>query len=450
MFGWASRGRRRAWLPAVAACAALLIVPLVALLVVPSGPSARWGSGASSAAPVSSEIAAPPEPAGNRTRFWPRPAPADDDDQDEVPAEEPPPNEPTVRGVVVDADGKPVAGASVRCADRELRAAGTDEEGKFELSPDAAGCRAVALGRTQSASEQVAMVAGDGNRLVLGRGGAISGVVVDEKGAAVPGYVIAVESFVPRGGEGAVPMGRPRRIDDARGAFELTELPAGRYVLTASADARPPARSGSIEVEAGRTTHHVRLVLARGASFSGVVTDADSRKPIADAKVILDTATTTGANAIPEVTTDAAGAFTLAGVPPRGLFSVRVTHPGYRTKILSGLDVRGASTLTERVALKPRGDGGGDSELAGIGAFLVNGRGGVVVAGVVQSGPAEKAGLKKDDRLVQIDGDDAGALTLADCVQRLRGPEGSRLALRVAREGAGTVDVHIVRGIVVR
>ena len=100
-------------------------------------------------------------------------------------------------------------------------------------------------------------------------------------------------------------------------------LVPGKYVLTASADGRPPTRSSSIEVEAGRTTHNVKIVLGKGAALSGKIIDAETRRPIAGAMVSLDAMTQTSANAIHPAKSDETGAYTLDGVPP-GPFSIRV------------------------------------------------------------------------------------------------------------------------------
>jgi C-terminal processing protease CtpA/Prc len=73
----------------------------------------------------------------------------------------------------------------------------------------------------------------------------------------------------------------------------------------------------------------------------------------------------------------------------------------------------------------------------------------VLVAGLVPGGPAEKGGMRRSDRIERIDGDDATVMSLAEAVQRLRGPEGSRLSVRVDRAGQ-KVDLQMVRAIVVR
>ena len=354
-----------------------------------------------------------------------------------------------ITGVVVDPDDKPVARAFVSCEGSDLGAP-TDDEGRFQLPPEAAGCAATATHLTFGPSDRVTLRAGRDNTLHLGRGGGLSGVVVDERGAPVASYLLAIESFVAAGGEPeAGQAGKARKIESPTGEFTWEGLAAGRYVLTASADGRPPARSDSLTVDAGRTTSHVRIVLAKGATLVGTVTDAATRAPIEGATVGLDAQTQTGANAIAPVTTDASGAFTLVGVPP-GPFSIRVAHPEHRTKIVPGLVTRGAPQIREDVELKVRGDGGAESELAGIGAVLAPTPKGTLVAGVIEGGPAALAGVRRFDVIERIDGVSTESMTVSDCVQRLRGPEGSRVSVTVARAGEPSVEITITRDVVVR
>lgn len=435
---------RNPWLTTALLCAAMLIVPFVVWLLVPS-PSAPVRI-PPTPRPVALEAAAntaasEPPPAATPRKVDREPGRAETEATPSTP----------VSGVVLDPDGTPIAHALVRCDDRDKGlTASTDEEGRFQLSPEAANCNAVAIHADQSPSERVRLVAGDRNTLRLSRGGAISGVVVDEGGMPVPSYLLAVESFVPSGDDPSpAPLGRPRSINDPTGEFLFDRLPAGRYVLTASADGRPPARSAAIDVETARTTSRVRIVLPRGAILEGTVLDAETRRPIAGAWVALDAATSTGANSIQGATTGPSGAYALQGVPA-GPFSVRVSHESYRAKIVSGLTTRGASMIRQDIELKPRGDGGGESELVGIGAVLNPSPNGVTIASVIDDGPAARAGIQGGDRIVRIDGSDASSMTLSECVQRLRGPEGTRVSIAIERADQGEREFTVTRATIVR
>jgi len=438
--------RRNAWLSAALLCALLLILPGLTWLLAPraGGFTPPPASKPVRAAPMVAPEATPtpvetstPTPA----RFQPKPV-----------VEEPQADTAPVTGVVLDPDGKPVKDAIVGCDDRNKElSTKTDEEGRFKLAPEAAGCLAVSNHPDFGPSERVTLRAGE-NTIRLGKSGGIEGQVIDEKGSPISPYVIAVESFTKSGdgAEGPAVSRQARTVQDQTGSFLLEKLAPGRYILTASADGRPPVHSEPIEVEAGRTTRGVRITLPRGATLTGKVLDAETRKPVVGAVIALDAATSTNANAIMPAHTDESGAYTLDGVPG-GPFSIRVSHERYRTKIVPGLLTRGAPTLQQDVELSPRGDGGpGDTELAGIGAVLVPQPKGVIVSWLIPGGPAQEAGLRPGDVIARIDGIDAQNLTLNDCIQRLRGPEGSRVLVSVRRDGSGTIEASITRKILVQ
>jgi C-terminal processing protease CtpA/Prc len=119
------------------------------------------------------------------------------------------------------------------------------------------------------------------------------------------------------------------------------------------------------------------------------------------------------------------------------------------TKIVPGLDARGSSSLRSDIEIRPRGEGGASEELVGIGATLMPTPEGVTIAALVEGAPAERFGLERGDRITRIDGADASGLTLSDCVQRLRGPAGTRVTVGVDRAGQ-RVEVTITRDVVVR
>jgi hypothetical protein len=351
-----------------------------------------------------------------------------------------------VSGLVVDGKGKPVAGAYVECDGSGDMFATSDDEGHFKLPADADGCRATATHADYGTSRPIALTEGDRNTIEMPSPGGISGVVVDEGGRPVTKYLIGIESFQPVAGAPTGPWVRNERIDDPSGAFSLDQLAAGKYVLVASAEGRPPAKSDAIDLEAGRTESGVRIVLTKGGSLSGVVSERGSGKPIANARVRLDALTSTGATAIPAAVTDDSGHYHLDGIPS-GPFSVRVSHGDYTARIVS-LDGSASHDLHQDVDLAPAGDGP-STEMTGIGATLAKGPTFVEVAGVLAGGPAEAAGLKTGDRIERIDGANAEGFTVSDCVQRLRGPEGTRVTVTLGR-GTGTVEVTITRAKIVR
>lgn len=61
--------------------------------------------------------------------------------------------------------------------------------------------------------------------------------------------------------------------------------------------------------------------------------------------------------------------------------------------------------------------------------------GGLRVVDAPDGGPAARAGLRVDDRIITLEGEPVGSLNLDEIVERLRGPVGSEIELEIVREG---------------
>ncbi|MDA8387237.1 MAG: S41 family peptidase [Nitrospiraceae bacterium] len=73
----------------------------------------------------------------------------------------------------------------------------------------------------------------------------------------------------------------------------------------------------------------------------------------------------------------------------------------------------------------------------------------LVVISPIEGTPAYKAGIKPGDRIVKIDGQPTGNMTLMDAVKKMRGPKGTSVTLSVWREGMKAPrDFAIVRDII--
>ena len=75
---------------------------------------------------------------------------------------------------------------------------------------------------------------------------------------------------------------------------------------------------------------------------------------------------------------------------------------------------------------------------------------GVRIISVMEGTPAERAGLKDNDIILEIDGETTLALDQRDVVRRLRGPLRSRVALTIGREDApASLGIEVVRSHIV-
>jgi carboxyl-terminal processing protease len=84
--------------------------------------------------------------------------------------------------------------------------------------------------------------------------------------------------------------------------------------------------------------------------------------------------------------------------------------------------------------------------LEGIGAELTMKEGKVVVVAPLKGSPAIRAGLQAEDIISMVDTVDIAGETLAQVVQRIRGPQGSKVVLTIVREDTPKpFDMSIVR-----
>jgi protocatechuate 3,4-dioxygenase beta subunit len=188
----------------------------------------------------------------------------------------------TLAGRVLDERGAGIAGACVHpsgtrmglewapgCADPFDGV--TDGEGAFELSLPEAGWAVTATsdGYTPTTSDVVNVTGPSEHyvQLVLKRGAGVDGVVLDDKGSAVPGASVTAR-LSPTSGV------LQRGVADAKGEFHISGLPATSVTLRASTD---EARSGYSAYDLSRTPRRsaIILTLTEAATISGYVYDSD-------------------------------------------------------------------------------------------------------------------------------------------------------------------------------
>ncbi len=217
------------------------------------------------------------------------------------------PRDGTIRGIVRDADGTPVADAWVSAAFVPELAEGHGEGNDGERSEIRAEMRMVMISDDGSGSPSTLppVLTDDAGKFVfenLRRG---NYTLTAELGGGVSKATLehvrpdadvtldlaplgAIEGTVLRNGQPANCMARimgpsPRAVRVRDGKFEVTRLEPGRYTIEASAP--DGSTNGNVMVEAGETAT-IDLALERFAKITGKVVD-ESGAPIANAEVVV-------------------------------------------------------------------------------------------------------------------------------------------------------------------
>jgi carboxyl-terminal processing protease len=82
----------------------------------------------------------------------------------------------------------------------------------------------------------------------------------------------------------------------------------------------------------------------------------------------------------------------------------------------------------------------------GIGAQLDMHDGQIRVVTPLEDSPALKAGIQPGDIIREIDGQPTAGIELTEAVQRIVGPQGTTVRLKIGREGGQDIDINITRG----
>lgn len=85
-----------------------------------------------------------------------------------------------------------------------------------------------------------------------------------------------------------------------------------------------------------------------------------------------------------------------------------------------------------------------NGNLEGIGAYIEEENGRIIIVSPIKGSPAEKAGIHPNDVITAIDGVDTEGMSVQEAVNRIRGTEGSSVSLTIQR-GNQTLTIDIVR-----
>jgi protocatechuate 3,4-dioxygenase beta subunit len=191
-----------------------------------------------------------------------------------------------VAGRVVDADGQPVEEASVLAQATDAPYApgfgdgsgvADEGEGAFAVRDLAAGTYVLqvgAPGRGEATLRDVRVVAGrttDVGTIVLARGGAIRGTVVDADGEGVPGATVTAERDV------SFSTGQLAAQTGTTGAFEIRGVPPGTFSVTAEHPAFATSPPQVAAVDPDREPKPLRFVLRQGGRIEGQALHRDGR-----------------------------------------------------------------------------------------------------------------------------------------------------------------------------
>ena len=224
--------------------------------------------------------------------------------------------------VVVTADDKPVAGATVELRSSLLWSAKTGADGVATLTGVGAVWAPLAVhAEGYSPAAMMAWSSGDPavpSRFVvaLAKGAPISGTVVDDAGKPIGGArVVAAAMAEPFP---VVDLRRDGVETKADGTFALPALAAGTWRLTATQADRAPGSSTPITVDGVHARTGVKLVLEAGAVLHGTVKDSGGA-PIASADVRVVARGFLPWRARREAFTAADGTFAIRGLPRRAV-----------------------------------------------------------------------------------------------------------------------------------
>jgi hypothetical protein len=85
---------------------------------------------------------------------------------------------------------------------------------------------------------------------------------------------------------------------------------------------------------------------------------------------------------------------------------------------------------------------------AGVGMRLTEDKSSIVVAEVFEGSPAAKAGIVQNNVISEIDNVSVSGLSLQQVVEKLRGPESTKVLVKILRRDADPIEVSMTREIV--
>nr|WP_052659603.1 S41 family peptidase [Bacillus alveayuensis] len=85
------------------------------------------------------------------------------------------------------------------------------------------------------------------------------------------------------------------------------------------------------------------------------------------------------------------------------------------------------------------------SSFEGIGAEVTEKNGKITVVSPIKGSPAEKAGLKPEDQIIEVDGQNIEGMSVHEAIMLIRGAKGTKVELKIERKGIGVINLTITR-----
>jgi protocatechuate 3,4-dioxygenase beta subunit len=256
----------------------------------------------------------------------------------------------TVAGTVVGPDGKPIAGARVAVRqgtrfDRDeatiFAEATAGSDGAFRIANAPPAPARLSVRAAGWPPHERSLRADSGSlRVALERGASVSGTVLDASGRPAAGALVR--------------SGSVAATTDAQGHYRLDGVPPGLQRVEASAPGGMVARKGGVRLAAASPAS-ADLQLQAGATISGTVIDALTRRPIAGARIAVAEASGSGAGSSEpsEFTrSDAKGRFSAPGLLPAD-YEIRAVKAGYLAATLPRIPASVRPAASASIALVP-------------------------------------------------------------------------------------------------
>jgi uncharacterized GH25 family protein len=304
-----------------------------------------------------------------------------------------------LQGLVVDAQGDPIAGAEVRAkaAQQEplsilrTRDAGpadavTAADGSFLLADRSPG-ESITLTVTHpsygpGSLPGVVVPAAAPVRIVLQPAGQVAGRAVDADGKPVAGATVLLseEETMSFGGPTAI-VGSSRLhrgTTDDEGGFSFDGVSPGVFRLSARAPRYQETELTNLELKAGQDLTHLEIVLKAGATVEGRVLSPDGPMPDAEVAVVQSSTGDFGSYWPLRATTDGDGQYRIDGIPP-GKNTLEARAEGYR-RALRDVDVAARTPavdfdLERGLEASGRAVDDGGAPVPGAQVLLIAGRG---------------------------------------------------------------------------